>query len=72
MSGETVLPNNELPSGPDRMHDRVGIELPLEVLAHLPFHLVDLPKLEHPLSNDGPRFVGVGVVAADSRGECEG
>ena len=38
----------------------------LKVLTHLPFHLVDLPKLEHSLSDGGPQFVGVSTVADES------
>jgi len=32
----------------------VDVELPLQVGAHLPFHLIDLPERKHALSNDTP------------------
>jgi hypothetical protein len=46
----------------------LDIELPLEVRAHLPLHLVDLPKGEHTLTDDTPGLVGVGVIAYDLGG----
>lgn len=50
---------------------RPDIELPLEIAAHLAFHLVDLAEGEHALADDGPGLVGVGVVADDLGGEHE-
>jgi len=46
-------------------------ELPLEIRAHLALHLVDLAKIEHALSDDGPRIVPVSVVADDFRCDHE-
>ena len=40
-------------------------KLPLEVGAHLPLHLVDLPEDVHTLTDDTPRLVGVSVIADD-------
>ena len=57
-----ILPDHRL-----ELLERGGldIELPLEVGTHLPFHLVDLPKSKHSLTDDAPGLVGVGVVADD-------
>ena len=41
------------------------VKLPLEVGTHLAFHLVDLPKSEHALTDDAPGFVGIRVIAYD-------
>jgi hypothetical protein len=49
----------------------IDVELPLQVGAHLSFHLVDLPEGEHALSDDTPRLVGIRVVANDLGGEHE-
>jgi len=38
------------------------VEVPLEVTAHFPLHLVDLLEREHLLRHYAPRLVGVGVV----------
>lgn len=38
---------------------RIDVELPLQVGAHLPLHLVDLPKREHTLTDSAPRLVRV-------------
>lgn len=48
------------------------MELPLQVAAHLSFHLVDLTGRKHGLTNDTPRLVGIHVVANGLRGghEC--
>jgi len=35
-------------------HQEVSIELPLQVGAYLPFHLVGLPECKHALANDTP------------------
>jgi hypothetical protein len=43
----------------------VDVELPLQVGAHLPFHLVDLPERKHALSNDTPRLVRIRIVTYD-------
>ena len=51
---------------------RLDVQLPVEVLAHLALHLVHLAQLEHPLPDDAPALVGVGVVADDLGGEHEG
>jgi len=48
---------------------RIDIELPLQVGAHLSFHLVDLPERKHALADDTPRLVGIRVVANDLGGE---
>ena len=54
--------------------ERAGfdVELPLEIGAHLAFHLVDLSKGEHALADNAPGLVGVGVIADDlgSNHEC--
>ena len=39
-------------------HRRINAELPLQVRAHLLLHLVDLPKREHPLTNNTPFAAG--------------
>lgn len=41
------------------------IELPFQVGAHLLFHLVDLPKHKHSLTDNTPGLVGVSVIADD-------
>ena len=47
--------------------ERTGldVELPLEVGIHFAFHLVDLPKSKHALTDNAPGLVGVGVIAYD-------
>lgn len=47
------------------------VDIPLEVAEHLALHLVNLLEWEHILGDDGPRLVGVGVVAV-LEGEEEG
>ena len=42
---------------------RLNVQLPVEILAHLALHLVDLPELKHALADDRPGLVRVGVVA---------
>jgi len=49
----------------------IDVELPLQVGAHLSFHLVDLPESKHALANDTPRLVGISVVADDLGGKHE-
>lgn len=44
---------------------RFNVELPIQVVAHLALHLVDLPQRKHTLTNDTPGFVRVGVIADD-------
>ena len=39
----------------------IDVELPLQVRAHLSFHLIDLPESKHALARDTPRLVGIGV-----------
>jgi hypothetical protein len=41
----------------------INVELPLQVGAHLLFHLIDLPKSKHCLPHDTSQFVRIGVVA---------
>jgi hypothetical protein len=48
------------------------IEVPLEVGAHLPLHLIDLLAGKHMLCDYGPRTGRVGVIADDLRGDNEG
>ena len=56
MIGEDVL---ELFEGDQIIEsDQIDVELLLQVLAHLSFHLADSPKLEHALGDDGPGLVG--------------
>lgn len=50
---------------------RVHIELPLEILAHLALHLINFPELEHALCHNAPRFVGVRIVTDDLACEHE-
>ena len=50
---------------------RIHIQLPLQVLAHLPLHLVDLAQLKHTLRDDTPRLIRVSVVADDLGREHE-
>jgi len=47
----------------------VDVELPLQVGAHLSFHLIDLAERKHALSNDAPRLVGICIVTYDLGGE---
>ena len=49
----------------------LDVELPFEVGAHFPLHLVALPEGEHALADDGPGLVRVGVVADDLEGDHE-
>jgi hypothetical protein len=49
----------------------VDSQLPLEITAHLAFHLIDLAQRKHALSNDAPGLVRVSVVANDFRGDHE-
>jgi len=44
---------------------RLDIELPLKVGTHLSFHLVNLPKGKHTLTNNTPGLVGVSIIADD-------
>jgi hypothetical protein len=44
---------------------RLDVQLPIEVLAHLPLHLVDLSQQEHALPDDAPGLVRIGVIAYD-------
>jgi hypothetical protein len=39
----------------------INIELPLQVRAHLLFHLIDLPESEHALARDTPQLIGIDV-----------
>jgi hypothetical protein len=39
--------------------------LPLQIETHLSFHVVDLPKGEHALTDNTPGLVGVGFIADD-------
>jgi hypothetical protein len=57
-----VLPNHGLEL---LERARLHVQLPLEVRTHLPLHLVDLPERKHPLTDDAPGLVGVGVIAYD-------
>ena len=47
-------------------------QVPLQVSAHLPLHLVHLLECEHLLSDDAPTLVRVGVIADDLAGDHEG
>jgi hypothetical protein len=49
----------------------LNIELPFQVGAHLAFHLVDLPKGKHTLTDDAPRLVRVSIIADDLGGNHE-
>ncbi len=51
---------------------QLDLEYPLRVAAHLPFHPVDLPKTQPPLSNYTSRLVGEHVIVDDLRRDCEG
>lgn len=46
-------------------------QVPLQVPAHLPLHLVHLLQLEHLLRDDTPTLVRVRVVADDLAGDHE-
>jgi hypothetical protein len=50
----------------------LDIEVPLEVSAHLSFHLVDLLEAKHLLCDDAPRIVRVRFIANDLRRDHEG
>jgi hypothetical protein len=50
----------------------IYVELPLEIRAHLSFHLVNLPESEHALTHDAPRLVRIRVIADDLGGEHKG
>lgn len=41
--------------------EMIDVQLPPQIATHLPFHIVDLRKLEHALAHNGPGL-GVGVV----------
>ncbi len=43
-------------------HQRIDAELPLQVRAHLPLHLVDLLKCECPLTNNTPQLVRISII----------
>jgi hypothetical protein len=49
----------------------LDIDVPLEVGAHLPLHLVDLLEAKHLLCNYAPRMVRVCVIADDLRRDHE-
>ena len=51
---------------------RLNVQLPIEILAHLALHLVDLAEGKHALADDAPGLVGVGVVADDLACDHEG
>jgi hypothetical protein len=51
---------------------RLDIQFPIQVLAHLPLHLINLPQLEHPLPNYTPRLVRICVVTDYLRCDHEG
>lgn len=57
-----VLPDHLLEGGE---YGIVYGELPVQIIAHLALHLVDLAQGEHALGDDAPGLVGVGVVAHD-------
>lgn len=50
----------------------VGLELPLEVRAHLALHLVGLAQREEVLADDGPGLIRVRVVTDDLTRNHEG
>jgi hypothetical protein len=50
---------------------RLDVELPVQVGAHLAFHLVDLTESEHALADDAPRLVAVSVVTDHLAGDHE-
>jgi len=52
-------------------HQGIDIELPLQVGAHLSFHLVDLPECELALANDTQRLVGISIITDDLGREHE-
>lgn len=52
-------------------HTGLDVELPLEVGAHFPFHLVDLPKGKHALIDNAPGPIGVGVITYDLESHCK-
>ena len=47
--------------------ERAGldVELPFEVGAHFPLHLINLPKGKHTLTDDAPGLVRIGIIADD-------
>lgn len=49
----------------------IDVELPLQVGAHLSFHLVDLPESKHALADNTPRLVGIRIVTDYLGGEHE-
>lgn len=51
---------------------RFNIEFPVEILANLTLHLVDLPQMEHILADNAPRLIGVGIIADHLGGNHEG
>jgi hypothetical protein len=55
-----VLPDGGLEIAQDRVVDS---EFPVQIAAHLPLHLVDLPQRKHPLCHDPPGLVRVRIVA---------
>jgi hypothetical protein len=56
-------------------HQGINVELPLQVGAHLSFHLIDLPKSEHSLPHKQPmsqRAPGDREVGLQTLEEVEG
>jgi hypothetical protein len=45
----------------EQEHRGINVELPLQIRAHLLFHLIDLPESKHALARDTPRLVGIDV-----------
>ena len=54
-----ILPYHLLEIGKDWVVDG---QLPVQIGAHLPLHLVDLPQRKHALSDDAPGLVGICVI----------
>ena len=49
----------------------LNVELPLQVGALFPLHLVDILEGEHAVADDGAGPVGIGLVAHDLGGDHE-
>ena len=47
---------------------QVYIQCPIQIVAHLPVHLVDFTRLKHSLHDDRPQLVRIGIVPYDFAG----
>lgn len=57
-----------LPSLELLQHRWIYIQCPIQIVAHLPVHLVDFTQLKHSLRDDRPQLVRIGIVPYDFAG----